>query len=86
MPISEPIVQPIRDDRKFHIEERDLPEARFDRNFMVDLMSYPEMVRNVVVIGHLHHGKTSLMDMLTFQTHKMTWSADYQVSFNRFKF
>lgn len=73
--ISEPIVQPIKE-RKFQIEEKDLPETRFDRNFMVDLMHYPEMVRNVVVVGHLHHGKTSLMDLLTFQTHKMIWNAD----------
>ncbi|TIA79617.1 hypothetical protein E3P96_03679 [Wallemia ichthyophaga] len=73
--ISEPIVQPIKE-RKFQIVEKDLPETRFDRNFMVDLMYYPEIVRNVVVIGHLHHGKTSLLDLLTFQTHKLIWNAD----------
>ncbi|TIC27938.1 P-loop containing nucleoside triphosphate hydrolase protein [Wallemia mellicola] len=73
--ISEPIVQPIKE-RKFQIEEKDLLETRFDRNFLVDMMHYPEMVRNVVVVGHLHHGKTSLMDLLTFQTHKLTWDSD----------
>ena len=38
------------------------------------------MIRNVAVVGHLHHGKTALMDMLVFETHKMTWDADKPVS------
>jgi U5 small nuclear ribonucleoprotein component len=36
---------------------------------MVSLLEYPELVRNVVVVGHLHHGKTSLVDMLMNTTH-----------------
>jgi hypothetical protein len=48
--------------------------------FMLDLMNYPDMMRNVVVAGHLHHGKTSLLDMLVFETHQMTWDADKPVS------
>lgn len=42
-------------------------------------MSVPEMVRNVAVVGHLHHGKTALMDMLVFETHKFVWDADNPV-------
>lgn len=38
------------------------------------------MVRNVAVVGHLHHGKTALMDMLVFETHKLIWDADKPVS------
>ena len=34
------------------------------------------MIRNVAVVGHLHHGKTALLDMLVFETHKLTWDAD----------
>ncbi|KAG8894083.1 hypothetical protein FRC00_009556 [Tulasnella sp. 408] len=34
------------------------------------------MVRNVAVVGHLHHGKTSLLDMLVFETHKLVWEAE----------
>ena len=37
------------------------------------------MVRNVAVAGHLHHGKTALMDMLVFETHKLIWDADKPV-------
>ena len=43
------------------------------------MMSFPEMVRNVAVVGHLHHGKTALMDMLVFETHKLVWDADHPV-------
>lgn len=43
------------------------------------MMSFPEMIRNVAVVGHLHHGKTALMDMLVFETHKLAWDADKQV-------
>ena len=39
------------------------------------------MIRNVAVVGHLHHGKTALMDMLVFETHKMVWDSDKNVSF-----
>ena len=38
------------------------------------------MIRNVMVAGHLHHGKTSLLDMLVLETHQLTWDADEAVS------
>ncbi|WOO77859.1 U5 small nuclear ribonucleoprotein component [Vanrija pseudolonga] len=74
-PLSEPIVAPIKK-RSFTVQEKDLPVTRFDRNFMVDLLQYPDQLRNVMVAGHLHHGKTSLLDMLVFETHQLTWDAD----------
>lgn len=40
------------------------------------MMNYPEMIRNVAFVGHLHHGKTSLIDMLVFETHNLIWDAD----------
>ncbi|KAG9048265.1 hypothetical protein FS837_000401, partial [Tulasnella sp. UAMH 9824] len=74
-PLTEPIIAPVKV-RKWAIEEKDLPETRFDKGFMVDLLQHPEMVRNVAVVGHLHHGKTSLLDMLVFETHKLVWEAE----------
>ncbi|ORY31376.1 116 kda u5 small nuclear ribonucleoprotein component [Naematelia encephala] len=74
-PLSEPIVAPIKI-RRFTVQEKGLPTTRFDRNFMIDLMSHPSMIRNVMVAGHIHHGKTSLMDMLVFETHQLTWDVD----------
>lgn len=47
--------------------------------FLLNMMSFPEMIRNVAVVGHLHHGKTALMDMLVFETHKLVWDADKPV-------
>ena len=32
-------------------------------------MDTPELIRNVALVGHLHHGKTSFMDCLIEQTH-----------------
>jgi U5 small nuclear ribonucleoprotein component len=67
-PLTQPIIAPV-EKKKFTIEEEDLPPVHFDRSFMTDLMNYPEQIRNVAFAGHLHHGKTSLMDMLVLETH-----------------
>lgn len=69
--LQQPIVQPI-ERKKFTIEEDDLPLVYFDRGFMTDLMGFPEQIRNIAFCGHLHHGKTSLMDMLVLQTHDLS--------------
>lgn len=37
--------------------------------FLAGLAGNPALVRNVALIGHLHHGKTAIMDMLVEQTH-----------------
>ncbi|KAI0035137.1 Calreticulin family-domain-containing protein [Vararia minispora EC-137] len=74
-PLTEPIVAPIKV-RKWTVEEKDMPETRFDKGFLLDMLSFPEMTRNVAVVGHLHHGKTALMDMLVFETHKLGWDSD----------
>lgn len=93
-PLTEPIIAPVKV-RKWTIEEKGLPETRFDKgyvflsnlalashnwgSFLVNMMSFPKMIRNVAVVGHLHHGKTALLDMLVFETHKIDWDADKQV-------
>ncbi|KAI5780656.1 P-loop containing nucleoside triphosphate hydrolase protein [Peziza echinospora] len=69
-PLSEPIIAPIKV-KKFNIEEVDLPEVFFSREFMMDLMNFPDQVRNITIAGHLHHGKTAFMDMLVLETHDL---------------
>lgn len=77
-PLTEPIVAPVKS-RKWVVEEKDMPETRFDKSFLLNMTAFPDFVRNVAVVGNLHHGKTALLDMLVFETHKMTWDADAQV-------
>mgnify|MGYP001507971673 CR=1 FL=1 len=74
-PLTQPIMEPERE-RRFALEEAGLPEVRFDRQFMLGLMGLPALVRNVAVVGHLHHGKTSLLDMLVEETHVMEVDVD----------
>nr|OQO31152.1 hypothetical protein B0A51_01883 [Rachicladosporium sp. CCFEE 5018] len=66
--LQQPIVAPA-ETKKFTIEEDNLPEVNFDRKFVADMMGFPEQIRNIALVGHLHHGKTSVMDMLVMQTH-----------------
>jgi U5 small nuclear ribonucleoprotein component len=35
------------------------------------MLAHPELIRNVALVGNLHHGKSSFMDMLIRQTHMM---------------
>lgn len=69
--LQQPIVAPV-ERKKFTVEEDDLPQVYFDRGFLTDLMSFPEQIRNIALCGHLHHGKTSIMDMLVTQTHDVS--------------
>ncbi|KAI8947222.1 P-loop containing nucleoside triphosphate hydrolase protein [Xylaria longipes] len=69
-PLSQPIIAPV-EVKKFSVEEADLPPVYFDRGFMTDLMNFPDQTRNVALAGHLHHGKTALMDMLVLETHNI---------------
>ncbi|KXG51134.1 Translation elongation/initiation factor/Ribosomal, beta-barrel [Penicillium griseofulvum] len=70
-PLSEPIIAPVQQ-KKFAITETELPPVHFSREFMSDLLNFPEQTRNVAIVGHLHHGKTAFMDMLVKQTHDLT--------------
>lgn len=67
-PLTEPIIAPVKKN-KFQYVEQDLPATTYDPEFMLDLMSNPNLVRNVALVGHLHHGKTSFVDCLINQTH-----------------
>ena len=55
--------------RHHEVIEREALPALYPAEFLVGLMDNPNLVRNIALVGHLHHGKTSLMDMLVEQTH-----------------
>lgn len=67
-PLEIPIVAPAKD-TKFEVLESDGLESRYPAEFMASLMGTPELTRNVAVVGHLHHGKTALVDTLIYETH-----------------
>lgn len=67
-PLTEPIIAPIKR-KKFSLAVQELPNTTYDMEYLADLMDSPELIRNVVLAGHLHHGKTSFVDCLIEQTH-----------------
>ena len=67
-PLTQPIIAPVVH-KKFVAQEADLPPVHYEREFMTDMMNFPEQIRNIAFAGHLHHGKTALMDMLVTLTH-----------------
>jgi len=73
--LDEPIIAPVVE-KKFAVQETDLPKVRFERQFMSDIMNYPDQVRNITIAGHLHHGKTAFMDMLVQETHDLQGKLD----------
>jgi len=71
-PITQPIVKPIVIKRFSHHVSGDkhgLPRTRFDFKFLHKLMEQDHAIRNISIIGHLLHGKTSFVDCLVEQTH-----------------
>jgi U5 small nuclear ribonucleoprotein component len=59
-PLTEPIVKPTKI-KRFEVSEQDLPEMKYKPQFLIDLMDYPQMIRNIALVGHLHHGKVGIL-------------------------
>ncbi|GAB4814650.1 hypothetical protein N2152v2_001696 [Parachlorella kessleri] len=69
-PLEVPIIAPVKQ-KKFEVEEREALPTRYTNDFLGSLLATPELIRNVAVVGHLHHGKSMLMDMFVEQTHEV---------------
>lgn len=67
-PLDKPLIEPVKK-LKFQIKEQELPDTTYNMEFMADIMDTPPLIRNVALIGHLHHGKTTFVDCLIRQTH-----------------
>ncbi|XP_030886631.1 116 kDa U5 small nuclear ribonucleoprotein component [Leptonychotes weddellii] len=67
-PLLEPIIKPVKT-KKFTLMEQTLPVTVYEMDFLADLMDNSELIRNVTLCGHLHHGKTCFVDCLIEQTH-----------------
>eukprot|EP00891_Asterochloris_glomerata_P001190 jgi/Astpho2/1190/e_gw1.00022.32.1_t len=71
-PLEVPIIAPIKQKNFDNIEKEPL-RTHYSNEFLAGLTGNPELIRNVAVVGHLHHGKTLLMDMLVEQTHDLKY-------------
>ncbi|XP_043221860.1 116 kDa U5 small nuclear ribonucleoprotein component-like isoform X1 [Amphibalanus amphitrite] len=67
-PLTQPIIAPVKRNKFSHVEQ-DLPETTYEVEYLADLMDNAALIRNVGLVGHLHHGKTSFVDCLMQQTH-----------------
>jgi len=67
-PLTKPIIEPVKKNKFEHVEQ-DLPQTTYQIEFLADLMDNGNLIRNVALVGHLHHGKTSFVDCLMQQTH-----------------
>lgn len=79
-PITQPIIEPIKS-KNFDMVEKEIPETTFSFEFLASMMNKPELIRNVGIVGHLHHGKTSLMDLFVQQTHLKHWKNEKEYNF-----
>ena len=52
-----PIIAQVRT-RKLEVLEREPLPTTYSNEFLAGLMTNSELVRNVAIVGHLHHGKT----------------------------
>jgi U5 small nuclear ribonucleoprotein component len=48
----------------------------FRLRYLTGLMDHPTLIRNVSILGHLHHGKTALMDLIVQLTHRRAWDPE----------
>lgn len=77
IPITKPIIEPVK---KYDFDSREskVPETSFKFEYLGDLSSKPDRIRNLAIIGSLHHGKTLLMDMFVQNTHLKHWDPDVE--------
>lgn len=69
-PLEQPIIAPVVK-KKIETLEQEPVKTKYSNEFLGTLMTNPELIRNVALVGHLHHGKTTIMDMLVEQTHDL---------------
>eukprot|EP00043_Microstomoeca_roanoka_P004395 m.49368 g.49368 ORF g.49368 m.49368 type:complete len:989 (+) comp12471_c0_seq1:193-3159(+) len=73
--LSEPIVKP-KVEKKYSAAEQELPDTVYEKEFLADMMDHPDLIRNVALVGHLHHGKSCFLDMLIEETHTVGWGPE----------
>ena len=62
--VNTPLVDPMHSKNIYHAMTTKLPSLEHDTEYMSNLMMNPALVRHVAFIGHIHHGKTSVVHNL----------------------
>ena len=65
--LETPLIKPIKP-KNFSILRTDAPELKYEPAFMRVLMETPTLIRNIVILGQLRHGKTLFVDTLVFRS------------------
>jgi len=65
--LATPLIKPIKQ-KNFSVLQKEPPSMKYDADFLTSLMHTPNLIRNIAVIGHLHHGKTLFVDTLVQAT------------------
>lgn len=78
--VNEPIIAPIRR-KTFSVLEAEAPETVYEPSFLCSLTAAPALIRNVALVGHLHHGKTLFSDLLISHTHAREWRSEGDVRY-----
>lgn len=78
--LTEPIIKPIRV-KNFSVLEKELPALLYSTEFITSLMNTPTLIRNVAIVGQLHHGKTLFVDTLVQATQEKAWDPAREVRY-----
>lgn len=62
--MTTPLVDPMTSKNIYHAMTTSLPSLEHDTEYISNLMTNPALVRHVAFIGHIHHGKTSVVHNL----------------------
>lgn len=78
--LKEPIIKPVKQ-KIFSVLMKEPPKLRYENDFLVNLMNTPSLIRNVALVGHIHHGKTTFADTLVQATEEELWDPSKDVKY-----
>lgn len=78
--LKEPIIKPVKP-KNFSVLQKEAPALVYESDFLTSLMYTPKLIRNVAILGQLHHGKTTFVDTLVQATHANEWDPSKPVRY-----
>mmetsp|Transcript_54008 Transcript_54008/g.106623 ORF Transcript_54008/g.106623 Transcript_54008/m.106623 type:complete len:978 (+) Transcript_54008:101-3034(+) len=78
--LKEPIIKPVKP-KNFSVLQKEAPELVYESDFLTSLMTTPTLIRNIAILGQLHHGKTVFVDTLVKATHAGDWDPAKEVRY-----